>query len=553
MLHPAAGDTAVVMLAPFGYEAAASHRTYTHLAGQIADAGLPVLRFDYPGTGDSPGDELNRELVASRCKAAADACRFLREQGNIRHVVLLGFRLGATIALLSADQCDATSLVLIEPVLSGSQWLQQLETLHTIAGVRDSKTKRRVDGGGREFLGSSMSVASYEAIKSLSIDGAQLFVSTRVLMFHSSHSPGATDLAKQWSKRGLFVDDRPFTGFAAMIANPASARVPTKSLAGIVSWLQPYGQAEGAAAFHSEPVSVSARGYKEQPVLFGKKEPKLGILCEPTGLKKPGPALILVNSAGVSQAGLGRQNVDLARHLARSGFASFRIDTAGIGEGAETDARQNIGEAIDWLDENGIKNPGLVGIAGSGRVAFQTALSDKRLSALLLVNMDNFNWSAEDQPAYLHASAEGGNETATHRAGSWWRSPGANAFSFLSGKSGKTTVTVRQALKAALDRGMRISLVYAQDDKGIEAMTAHIGAKGRLLRDYHNFDVRIVCPASREFDNGVDRAKLNPLVETFAQSVEVSRLRDLTVSQTNQPEILPGLNSPEHGPKVWSL
>ena len=51
-LHPAAGETlpAVLLCPPFGREDAASYRSRREWADSLAAAGMPALRFDFPGT-----------------------------------------------------------------------------------------------------------------------------------------------------------------------------------------------------------------------------------------------------------------------------------------------------------------------------------------------------------------------------------------------------------------------------------------------------------------------------------------------------------------------
>src|ERR1700755_3241688 len=48
-----AGDVALLICNPFGYEALCAHRALRVLAERAALAGAHVLRFDYRGTGDS--------------------------------------------------------------------------------------------------------------------------------------------------------------------------------------------------------------------------------------------------------------------------------------------------------------------------------------------------------------------------------------------------------------------------------------------------------------------------------------------------------------------
>src|SRR5947209_7721960 len=50
-------DHAVVICPPVGHEQVHSHRALRHLADASARCGLPTLRLDYDGTGDSPGSD----------------------------------------------------------------------------------------------------------------------------------------------------------------------------------------------------------------------------------------------------------------------------------------------------------------------------------------------------------------------------------------------------------------------------------------------------------------------------------------------------------------
>ena len=63
-------DIGVVLCQPFGYEAICAHRGMRAFAEAIAAAGMPALRFDYLGTGDS------RRLIHKpiNCRSGLKTC-----------------------------------------------------------------------------------------------------------------------------------------------------------------------------------------------------------------------------------------------------------------------------------------------------------------------------------------------------------------------------------------------------------------------------------------------------------------------------------------------
>src|SRR5437868_15096221 len=66
-------DCVAVLCAPIGPEYTRSHRTLRHLADRLAAAGIPALRFDYQGCGDSAGDEEAPDRIGAWRRSIAAA------------------------------------------------------------------------------------------------------------------------------------------------------------------------------------------------------------------------------------------------------------------------------------------------------------------------------------------------------------------------------------------------------------------------------------------------------------------------------------------------
>src|SRR2546429_4336658 len=114
---PAAPGLGLVICKPFGYEALCAHRCVRAFAEAAVELGGPTLRFDYRGTGDSADIEPAADQIDVWRQDVAAAVSELRRQTGVQRVCLLGFRLGALLALLAGATAAVNGMIGRGPLL----------------------------------------------------------------------------------------------------------------------------------------------------------------------------------------------------------------------------------------------------------------------------------------------------------------------------------------------------------------------------------------------------------------------------------------------------
>ena len=108
-----------------------SHRQFALLARRLCQTGVPVLRFDYRGMGDSTGEPRTFEEVVPDIAAAAN--EFQRVCPSLRKIVLWGLCDAASAALLywkSTRDARVAGLVLLNPWVRSEQSLARTHVKH---------------------------------------------------------------------------------------------------------------------------------------------------------------------------------------------------------------------------------------------------------------------------------------------------------------------------------------------------------------------------------------------------------------------------------------
>ncbi|MEM7765629.1 MAG: hydrolase 1, exosortase A system-associated [Pseudomonadota bacterium] len=104
-------DRAVVIVVGGPQYRVGSHRMFVLLARAFADAGIPALRFDFRGMGDSAGDFPGFDQVSDDLKIACDG--LLAAVPECISISLAGLCDGASAAAIYADRDDRVQHVLL--------------------------------------------------------------------------------------------------------------------------------------------------------------------------------------------------------------------------------------------------------------------------------------------------------------------------------------------------------------------------------------------------------------------------------------------------------
>ncbi|MDY0963381.1 hydrolase 1, exosortase A system-associated [Massilia sp. CFBP9026] len=130
---------------------AGSHRQFTLLARDLARDGVPVLRFDYRGMGDSEGAIRPFDEVEDDLRAAIDA--FMAAAPGLREVVLWGLCDAASaIGMYAARDPRVAGLVLLNPWVRTEDGLARATLRHYYrARLRDPAFWKQLLRGGLDW------------------------------------------------------------------------------------------------------------------------------------------------------------------------------------------------------------------------------------------------------------------------------------------------------------------------------------------------------------------------------------------------------------------
>lgn len=235
----AARRAGVVLCGPIGQESIRAHRAFKQLAVQLARSGFDCLRFDWYGSGDSAGDDGDGGIERWR-NDAASAIRLLRSRCGVETVALVGLRLGASLAALTAvDRSDVDSLVMWDPVVAGGAYVDDLVAGHR-ARLRAFPAPVKLPSTTEppaEALGFALPAALRSNLAALDLAGMVRPPAPRILVVDTRAAAALGPLRDRLSGLGARVDLAPIDTPSIWIEDLNKVLVPHAVLKAITTWI----------------------------------------------------------------------------------------------------------------------------------------------------------------------------------------------------------------------------------------------------------------------------------------------------------------------------
>jgi pimeloyl-ACP methyl ester carboxylesterase len=424
-LHDAQGlrrDVAIVLCPPFGWEDMCSYRARLEWAWSLAAAGFPVLRIDFPGSGDSAGGPRDPERLRAWTDAVAASTRWLSSAYAPRRILAIGIGLGGAIAYRAfALGAPIDDLVLWGVCSRGRRHVRELRAFSYMEHPRGSddeapapSTVEDSDDGSLVVAGYVMSRATQSELDELDLAELECerLQSARVLMLERDGFAVDPRLRAAIEGAGADLQVSSGDGYGAMMmAELPHALSAHGVFEKVAAWLAEASAPVDEAAAEALPgvrvadscvqiVMPNGERVRETPIVISHPlgDP-VGILTEPLG-----PAVDLcavwLNAGPQRRIGPNRMWVETARRWAALGVPTVRIDLTAIGD-AQGDSSallnvrsyytgaymEQVRAVLDALQARGLPPRFLLGgLCAGAHWALSVAQDDPRVSAAAVLN-----------------------------------------------------------------------------------------------------------------------------------------------------------------------
>jgi pimeloyl-ACP methyl ester carboxylesterase len=367
----------------------------------FANAGLPTLRFDYHGTGNSAGDDNDAARVEAWLASISQAVATLRQTTGVTSVALVGFRLGALLAaLVAARQQDIAALVAIAPVVVGKHYVRELRALQMAIALADPPADVVWNKPSREAAGFALSEETLASLSALILPN-QTPIAPAILVVDRKEFPVAdTFIAIPNATVAVYE----FADYATMTLDPHRALVPHQMIETTTRWLVARAATADATNLSKPPaaLNVAAMATRTERVVHYQGTSLLAaVITEP--LQPTSRAVLMLNAGATHHVGPNRLYVRLARRLADQGCASVRLDLAGIGDSPASNPHlENLVYPASALDDirhvlsamqRDYSDIAVLGLCSGAYHSLKAALTQPMVRRAVMINPLTFFWT----------------------------------------------------------------------------------------------------------------------------------------------------------------
>jgi alpha/beta superfamily hydrolase len=521
----------VVFCGPLGHDDIGTYRPLRTLASRLADVGIPSLRFDWPGAGDS-GDSAIGESTHDLLAATPAAIAELRARADVEDVVVVAARIGALFGLLGAlDDPGVSGVALLGPQLSGRAYLRELRLFQAMAVEALSEPPHPVEplpAGAVEASGYLIAAPDVKWLQATDLTGVDLSAleGRRAFVGVAQADRGADRLVERLSESRVHVSHVHLPELSHVWDSANVSVMPPTCSSAVVDWVDAdrprpsRGASHRVAGRRSEPLTLGGAISEQTHLVDGPRGRLLVVTCEPSTAHQAGTWIVFLNAGKVRRCGPNRLATTMARRWARRGVPSLRVDLHGIGDSDGDDLNDEIYGPYDaswftqpefsddlrsilsWLAEaRSAAAFAFIGLCSGAMLAFQEALANERVVAAGLLNPRIFFW--DDRADALSGWDELRSTLARPRTWSRLAQPGARTWVRaarhglalkLSGRGNERWH--RADLLAGLDqlaaRQARIRTIYSGGDLGLRYLERHLGPDYRSTLGRHGMPVVIV-------------------------------------------------------------
>jgi alpha-beta hydrolase superfamily lysophospholipase len=409
---PAGGRArgAVVLCPSIGKEHIVSYRGLRLAAQKLCDAGLLVVRFDYPGTGDSLGEQTDPAAVRRWIAGTAAAVELARSTGA-GDVALVGLRAGALLAAqVAIDVGPLHALCLWDPVLRGRSLARQQQAVYRFTMGEDNCADNVVS-----LVSMVLDRAAVEELSAMRIKARDLAGAARNLLIATRPTESrSADLSSL-----LALDDVSQLVLPNQIdwleRESPQTIIPTQSIAQVATWIASTFSAQAVPIVvpdlaHRVQVGVTMSGepVHEEIVRTGRNN----IFSITTRPEMTNCSVVLIAPSKEHRVGPARMWTELARELATRGAETVRFDRRGTGETADVVADEqtpicSAESVVDLLEvavdlRHRDQGATLVGLSSGSWMAIMAAIECTVGSVVLLSPL---NWSTKPATPRPRATA----------------------------------------------------------------------------------------------------------------------------------------------------